>query len=88
MTDLLDLQALLMDDARKPEIKPSVRAMVSRAWKELQELRLRLQMKPAPKPIDVQPRQPRRRGKSAVPVDTTQADHPSDCAPKPPKQAA
>jgi hypothetical protein len=48
----IELQQLLMDDARTEE-KGAVRAQIARAWVDLQEMQLRLAMKPAPKPIDV-----------------------------------
>jgi hypothetical protein len=51
--DALELQRLLMSDARNPETVASVRSQIARAWVDLQEMRLRLAMKPAPKPIDV-----------------------------------
>lgn len=42
-----------MQDARNKETSASVRAQLARAWVDLQEMRLRLAMKPAPKPVDV-----------------------------------
>lgn len=50
------MQELLFTDAQCPDYKGPKRAMITRAWKELQELRLRISMKPAPKPIDVTPK--------------------------------
>jgi hypothetical protein len=41
-----------MEDMRREE-KGAVRAQIARAWVDVQEMRLRLSMKPAPKPIDV-----------------------------------
>ena len=52
MTQLLKLQELLFEDACSDESKGK-RFLSSRAWKELQELKLRLQMKAPPKPVDV-----------------------------------
>lgn len=49
----IELQDLLMSDARSGEVTPAVRAQLARAWVDLQEMRLRLAMKPAPKPVDV-----------------------------------
>lgn len=49
----LELQRLLMTKAREEDVPGSVLAQISRAWVDLQEMRLRLAMKPAPKPIDV-----------------------------------
>jgi hypothetical protein len=49
----VELQRLMMGDARKEDLKPLVRAGIARAFVELEMLKLRLRMKPAPKPIDV-----------------------------------
>jgi hypothetical protein len=49
----VELQGLLMNDARKEDLTASARSQVARAFVELEELKLRLKMKPAPKPIDV-----------------------------------
>lgn len=54
MTQLLDLQHRLAQDALNPETSPSVRAQIARAWCDLQEERRKLQMRPLPKAIDVQ----------------------------------
>jgi hypothetical protein len=50
-----------MGKARDPEVKGAVLSGLARAYKELEELKLRLKMKPAPKPIDVTPKQRSRR---------------------------
>lgn len=47
------LQTLLLADAENPETKASVRAQIARAFKELEELKLRLRMKGPPKAVDV-----------------------------------
>ena len=68
---VLELQELLMGDARCGDVKGVARAQIARAWVDLQEMRLRLAMKPAPKPVDVSDRQPaarRRRAKAAEPI--------------------
>lgn len=52
-TYALELQELMMEDARKPDLKPIIRAGIARAFVELEMLKLRLRMKPAPKPVDV-----------------------------------
>lgn len=68
--DCLELQRLMMDDARKETVAPAVRAQIARAWVDLQEMRLRLAMKPAPKPIDVTDRQAKRKPRShAIPIE-------------------
>lgn len=47
-----ELQSLLLKDAADPDLKPAVRAQIARAFKELGEFRLRLQMKGPPKAVD------------------------------------
>jgi hypothetical protein len=53
MSQILDLQAQLKNDALDAETTPAVRAQIARAWCDLQEERRKLQMRPLPKPIDV-----------------------------------
>lgn len=50
----LELQDLLMKDAREATLKPVSRAIVTRAWKELEELKRKMQGKPDPKPVEIQ----------------------------------
>jgi hypothetical protein len=80
MTQLLTLQDLLFQDACDDESKGR-RFLSSRAWKELQELKLRLQMKPAPKPVDVS--QPRKRSSRSGPAMPTDGPAPSSTPPPP-----
>lgn len=47
-----ELQRLVMNDARNPELKKGLLPSYARAFKEMEELKLRIRMKPAPKPID------------------------------------
>lgn len=47
-----ELQMLLLNDARDASLKPFVRSQLARAYKELAELRLRLQGKGPPKAVD------------------------------------
>ena len=49
----LELQDLLMKDAREAMLKPVSRAIVARAWRELEQLKREIKMKPKPKPVDV-----------------------------------
>ena len=46
------IQRLVLKDAKEEECDPKTRCLLARAFKELEELKLRLRMKPAPKPID------------------------------------
>ncbi len=74
-----ELQALLMKDARLDKHAGAIRSQLARAWVDLQEMRLRLAMKPAPKPIDVSDRTKRKFPRShATPVmlDVTPAPAP------------
>ncbi len=57
--DAIEIQQLIVGDAKSGECNPRERCLLARAFKELEELKLRLRMKPAPKPIDVTPKQPR-----------------------------
>ena len=59
-------QRVIHSDAIDPELKPIVRAALSRAFVELEMLKLRLRMKPAPKPIDVSVKPPSKRPRNAV----------------------
>lgn len=42
-----------MKDARKDDLKPITRAAIARAFVDLETLKLRMRMKPAPKAVDV-----------------------------------
>jgi hypothetical protein len=46
------LQILILKDAHDPDLKPFVRAQLVRAYREMAELRLRLQGKGPPKAVD------------------------------------
>jgi hypothetical protein len=50
--DAVAIQRLVAKDAMNEECDPKTRCLLARAYKELEELKLRLKMKPAPKPID------------------------------------
>src|SRR5438094_130638 len=47
------MQRMLLADAMKPETPARERAMVARAWSELEERKRILRMKPKPKDVDV-----------------------------------
>lgn len=49
----LELQRLLMDDARQSDVKPLIRAGIARAFCELEETKRKLRMRPLPKAVDV-----------------------------------
>ncbi len=68
MAQLLKQQELLMNDIENIETKASVRAQCTRAWKELQELRLRMMGKGPPKPVEG--KTPKARSHAAVMLDT------------------
>lgn len=51
--DAVAIQTLIANDAKDEECDPKTRCLLARAYKELEELKLRLKMKPAPKPVDV-----------------------------------
>ena len=74
----IELQRLIVQDARKDDLKPIIRAGLARAFCELEMLKLRLRMKPAPKPIDVQPKKAKVKPKSLVADDTTSSVQPQE----------
>jgi hypothetical protein len=49
----LELQDLLMEEARTAKGKPMARAVVARAWRDLEDIKRRIQGKADPKPVDV-----------------------------------
>ena len=51
--DAVEAQRLAMARIRKPETSDKTIAQLMRAFVDLEMLKLRLRMKPAPKPIDV-----------------------------------
>ena len=81
-----ELQTLVSDDAKKEGIKPIERAALVRVWKELSELRLRLQGKGPPKAVDYSAKGKRGKAKAdrgfleapIVASNTTTASVPSD----------
>lgn len=55
MQQLVELQSLLLRDARDPNLAPIDRSQVARAWKELEYLKRDMKYLPKAKPIDVLP---------------------------------
>lgn len=53
LAQLFAIQQSLFKSTQDSEIADSALAQVARAWSELEQLKLRIKMKPAPKPIDV-----------------------------------
>lgn len=49
----VELQQLLLRDARSSELKPVARAALARAFVELEECKRKLRMRPLPKSVDV-----------------------------------
>ena len=76
----LELQDLLMKDARQAEIKPVARAIVARAWRDLEAMKREITMKPKPKPIDVDPVALAKRGRRTT-ADARFAE-PVSCPPR------
>jgi len=69
MTQLLTMQDLLYADVQKVQLKESVRAQCTRAWKELQELRLRMLGKGPPAPVKDETPQRKPRQSRAAPIE-------------------
>lgn len=53
ISQLHDIQKKLYDASQKDEVKDAVLAQLARAWCELEDTKRVIQMKPAPKPVDV-----------------------------------
>jgi hypothetical protein len=51
---MLELQSLMMQDARNPECTFSVRTQIARSYAVLEEEKRKLKMRPLPKPIDTE----------------------------------
>lgn len=54
-TQAMQVQDLLLNEAKDCKGKPAQLAQVARAWKELEYLKRDIRMKPKPKPVDVAP---------------------------------
>lgn len=65
----VQMQRVILADALNVLTDVKLKPQLARAYKELEELKLRLRMKPAPKPIDVSKVQK----KTAEPVEPTEA---------------
>lgn len=50
----MELQRLILNDAKDPTLKPVIRAALARAFCELEETKRKIKMRPLPKAIDVQ----------------------------------
>lgn len=57
----LELQQLLLEDCRRKDTKPAVRAVCARTWEILEERKRVLRMKPLPKSVDVSQAKEQRR---------------------------
>lgn len=64
----VELQELIMNDARDPDLKAGERAMLARAFCDLEETKRRLKMKPLPKSVDTTKLS--KQGKRAQPTST------------------
>ena len=90
-TQAFDLQELLYKAAHQEDIKPVVLAQVARAWCEVQDTKRVIQMKPAPKPIDVSGvngKRQRRPGPGARSFVEPERPTPGPVSPPPDKPAA
>lgn len=68
-SDAKELQQLLMNAARNPDIKPVVLAALSRSYCELEECKRKLRMRPLPKAIDVSDkRKPKQSSSGIAPI--------------------
>ena len=49
----MEIQRLLFADIQNPDTKPAIRATLAKAYTTVEEMKRVLQMRPAPKPVDV-----------------------------------
>jgi hypothetical protein len=84
--DAVAIQSLISDDAKMVDCDPKVRCLLSRAFVELETLKLRLRMKPAPKAIDTTkliPKGQRRKLAGSTMTETSHEPSPPPAAPGP-----
>ncbi len=74
----VELQEMLMNDARNPETKAAVRGSLARSYCELEECKRKLKMKPLPKSVDVSKLPRNQRKRDAGPSFTEQPDSPNE----------
>ena len=77
ITQIKELQRLLMAAANEDNCTGPALAQIARAWSELEERKRILQMKPAPKPIEVQPKKHKHKPLDATPYTPLVIDSPS-----------
>jgi hypothetical protein len=53
-SQMLELQGLMMNDARNPKTTVSCRTQIARSYAVLEEEKRKLKMRPLPKPIDTE----------------------------------
>jgi hypothetical protein len=58
-----------MEEMRSSKGKPMARAVVARAWKELETLKREMRMLPKPKPLDVSPEAQSKRARRARQIE-------------------
>jgi hypothetical protein len=61
----VEWQTLLRKMARTPDLKPGALAMLSRAWKEQEELKRKMKLEPDPKAVDTEALAARRARRTA-----------------------
>ena len=66
ISQLVECQRHLMDEMRTSKGKPMARAVVARAWKELETLKREMRIQPKPKPVDVEKLQRRKRAEHVI----------------------
>ncbi len=85
LTQVMDLQAIALSNAKDPNVPSHVKAAHMRAWVDLEDIRLRLRGIGAPKPVEARNASPKRKARptvSPVRVSTsTQPAPPTESAP-------
>lgn len=88
----VEIQRLILSDARNPDLKPVARAAIARAYADLEEMKRKLKMKPLPGSLRPTSAKPQRRPKSndfepsAIPAPTNSVPDPSPSPSTPQEQ--
>lgn len=53
LRDIVDMQELLVQSSKSPQVKPHDQAALVRAWCDLEETKRKIRMRPLPKSVDV-----------------------------------
>jgi hypothetical protein len=72
LRDAVDLQALLIRDAKSEEVTPAQRAQIARSWCDLEEAKRKLKMRPLPGSLKPSAPRPKRKTVASGPIEPEQ----------------